>query len=99
MHEESAYAERALRAGAHGYLMKLESGEQLVDALRRLVERFANQQKDGPKKGGIIMKRPSRHFAAVVLLAVALSGCQAMTGRTAGQNVDDARISTAVQPT
>ena len=26
-------------------------------------------------------------------------GCQAMTGRTAGQNVDHARISTAVQTT
>lgn len=45
------------------------------------------------------MKRPTGHFAAVMLLAVALTGCQAMTGRTAGQNVDDARISTAVQAT
>ena len=45
------------------------------------------------------MKKPSRHFAAVALLAVALFGCQAMTGRTAGQNVDDSRISTAVQAT
>jgi hyperosmotically inducible protein len=47
--------------------------------------------------GGISMKKPTRHFAAVALLAFALSRCQAMTGRTAGQNVDDARISTAVQ--
>ena len=45
------------------------------------------------------MKKPTRHFAAVALLAVALSGCQAMTGRTAGQTVDDSRISTAVQAT
>lgn len=45
------------------------------------------------------MKKRRGHFAAVALLAVALTGCQAMTGRTAGQNVDDARISTAVQAT
>jgi hyperosmotically inducible protein len=70
-----------------------------LDELRRLVQCFANKQKNEPKNGGITMKRPIKHFAAVALLAVALSGCQAMTGRTAGQNVDDARISTAVQAT
>jgi len=70
-----------------------------LDELRRLIECFANNQKNEPKKGVITMKRSMRHFAAVVLLAVALSGCQAITGRTAGQNVDDARISTAVQAT
>jgi DNA-binding response OmpR family regulator len=70
-----------------------------LDELRRLVECFANHRKNEQKTGGITMKKPTRHFAAVALLAVALSGCQAMTGRTAGQNVDDARISTAVQAT
>ena len=35
------------------------------------------------------MKKPTRHIAAVALLTVALSGCQAMTGRTTGRNVDD----------
>lgn len=43
------------------------------------------------------MKKRTGHFAAVALLAIALTGCQATTGRTAGQNVDAARISTAVQ--
>ena len=70
-----------------------------LDELRRLIECFANQPKYESSKGEITMKRPTRHFAAVALLAVALSGCQAMTGRTAGQNVDDARISSAVQAT
>lgn len=32
-----------------------------------------------------------------VILAVALAGCQAMTGRTAGRNVDDATITTSVK--
>jgi hyperosmotically inducible periplasmic protein len=70
-----------------------------LDELRRLVQCFDNHQKNEQKTGGITMRKPRRHFAAVALLAVALSGCQAMTGRTAGQNIDDARISTAVQAT
>lgn len=70
-----------------------------LDELRRLVECSANDQKNQRKTGGMTMKKPTRHFAAVALLAVALSGCQAMTGRTAGRNMDDARISTAVQTT
>jgi len=37
-------------------------------------------------------------FLGVAVLAVALlTGCQAMTGKTAGQNVDDAGITTAVK--
>ncbi len=35
MHEESLYAERALRAGAKGYLMKSEAVGKVVDALRQ----------------------------------------------------------------
>lgn len=35
MHKESLYAERALHAGANGYLMKHESGKTLVQAIRR----------------------------------------------------------------
>ena len=68
-----------------------------LDELRRLVECFPDKQKNSQNIGGISMKKPTRHFAAVAVLALALSGCQTMTGRTAGQNVDDARISTAVQ--
>jgi DNA-binding NarL/FixJ family response regulator len=34
MHEESVYAERALRAGAHGYIMKQEPGAKVVEAVR-----------------------------------------------------------------
>jgi CheY-like chemotaxis protein len=70
-----------------------------LDELQRLVEGFAHRYKNDHKTGGTTMKKTTRHFAAIVLLAFALAGCQAMTGRTAGQNVDDARISTAVQAT
>lgn len=34
MHEESVYAERALRAGAHGYIMKQEPGAKVIEAVR-----------------------------------------------------------------
>ena len=37
-HEESVYAERALRAGARGYLMKQESPESLVKGLRTVLD-------------------------------------------------------------
>jgi DNA-binding NarL/FixJ family response regulator len=37
MHDESLYAERALRAGAKGYIMKQEATEQVVTAIRRVL--------------------------------------------------------------
>lgn len=37
MHEESLYGERALRAGAKGYIMKKEARVKIVDAIRHLL--------------------------------------------------------------
>ncbi len=37
MHDESVYAERALRSGARGYVMKQESGEVLIYAIREIL--------------------------------------------------------------
>lgn len=34
MHDESFYAERALRAGARGYIMKQEASEKVLEAIR-----------------------------------------------------------------
>ncbi len=36
-HEESLYAERALRAGAKGYVMKFESSDVLMKAVRKIL--------------------------------------------------------------
>ena len=36
MHEEAGYAERALRAGARGYVTKRESTTQIVEAIRQV---------------------------------------------------------------
>lgn len=36
-HEESLYAERALRAGAKGYIMKFESSEVILNAVKKVI--------------------------------------------------------------
>jgi DNA-binding NarL/FixJ family response regulator len=46
MHKEMLYAERALRAGANGYIMKRENGETLIAAIRQVVngQTFVSQE-------------------------------------------------------
>jgi DNA-binding NarL/FixJ family response regulator len=38
MHDESIYAERALRAGARGYIMKQEAVEKVLVAIRKVIK-------------------------------------------------------------
>ena len=38
MHDEAIYAERVLRAGARGYIMKEAGGENLLAAIRRIMQ-------------------------------------------------------------
>src|SRR4029434_10213192 len=38
MHDEALYAERALRAGARGYVMKRESSKSVLACIRRVLE-------------------------------------------------------------
>ena len=59
MHDESIYAERALRAGANGYIMKQEATEKVLVALRRILsgeiyvsERIANSMLQHYVRGG-----------------------------------------------
>jgi DNA-binding NarL/FixJ family response regulator len=37
MHDELLYAERVLRAGAHGYIMKQETGLTMMQAIRQVL--------------------------------------------------------------
>ena len=37
MHDESLYAERALRAGARGYIMKSEAARKIIDGIRSVL--------------------------------------------------------------
>ncbi len=38
MHDETLYAERVLRAGGRGYIMKQEGGKKLMQAIRQVLE-------------------------------------------------------------
>lgn len=38
MHDEALYAERVLRAGARGYIMKQEGGKRIMEAIRTVLE-------------------------------------------------------------
>jgi DNA-binding NarL/FixJ family response regulator len=38
MHDERVYAERSIRAGARGYIMKRESTKKVVDAIREVLQ-------------------------------------------------------------
>jgi len=48
MHDEGVYAERALRAGARGYVMKQEPGDVLITAVREVL------------RGNIYLSKPVR---------------------------------------
>ena len=54
MHDEMLYAERALRAGARGYIMKAAAPETLLGAIRQVL---AGEVYVSPKMGGTLLKR------------------------------------------
>ena len=46
MHDESLYAERVLRAGGRGYIMKQEGGKKLMEAIRQVLDgKFTSAKK------------------------------------------------------
>jgi DNA-binding NarL/FixJ family response regulator len=60
MHDESIYAERALRAGANGYIMKQEATERVLVAVRQILtkkvyvsDRVANRMLQQYIKGSV----------------------------------------------
>lgn len=71
MHDESLHAERVLRAGAKGYIMKQEATEQVLNAIRkvlkgevylsdRMASRMVNRLVAGPQNiGGSPIERLS----------------------------------------
>jgi DNA-binding NarL/FixJ family response regulator len=54
MHDESLYAERALRAGARGYVMKQEPPDVLLGAIRRVL---AGEIYVSARMGATLLKR------------------------------------------
>ena len=53
---ESHFAERALRAGAMGYVNKQEAADKLIEALRQILRGTLRQRTDGQAP----VARPSR---------------------------------------
>ena len=53
MHDESLYAERVLRAGGRGYIMKQEGGKQIMQAIRHVL---SGQIYVSPKMSGKILE-------------------------------------------
>lgn len=68
MHDESLYAERAFRAGAHGYVNKRETAQKMVEAIRRVLEENYTSATKPPK-----LWLPKQF--AVSLWIVLLSNC------------------------
>jgi DNA-binding NarL/FixJ family response regulator len=85
MHDESLYAERVLRAGGHGYIMKNEGGERLLYAIRQvldgstyvseevsrgIVDSFAGRRREA--EGGAVGRLTDREFEVFQLLGQGL---------------------------
>ncbi len=61
MHDEALYAERALRAGARGYVMKQAPTEQLLIAIRQVLkgEIYLSKQVSGQLLGAFVSLKPA----------------------------------------
>ena len=69
MHDEALYAERALRAGARGYVMKHETSKNVLASIRRVLG------------GEVYVSERIVNRMALRLVVVGPSGCQ-VAGRT-----------------
>jgi len=85
MHDESLYAERVLRAGGRGYIMKQEGGKKLMSAIRhvlgggtyvsekisaRILDVFSGRPTEG---GSPVQRLTDREFEVFQLIAQGLS--------------------------
>jgi DNA-binding NarL/FixJ family response regulator len=81
MHDERLYAERALRAGARGYIMKSETAKKVITAIRQVLDgkiymseslaaEFAEKFVDGrlPSGGSLIEQLSDRELEVFQLL-------------------------------
>lgn len=55
MHDEMSYAERALRAGARGYVMKREATDKIVAAIRQVLAGKVHVTNDRPYAGWLYL--------------------------------------------
>jgi DNA-binding NarL/FixJ family response regulator len=87
MHDESVYAERALAAGARGFLMKHEATDKLVSAVRKLLaggvylSRALEERMFQTFVGGQVVDEPlkrltEREFEVLQLIAQGMTSAQ-----------------------
>jgi len=72
MHPESLYAERALRAGALGYINKDQATEKIIEAIRRVLSGkiyLSDSMTDSVIHRAVVGKRPSPAKASLEALA------------------------------
>jgi DNA-binding NarL/FixJ family response regulator len=92
MHDESLYAERALRAGAKGYVMKQAPTEQLLTAIRRVLkdEIYLSQSLSSHLLGTLVSQKSAsgpilKKLSDRELEIVRLIGKGFTTGEVAGE--------------
>ena len=93
MHDEMIYAERVLRAGARGYIMKQEGGQKFLVAIRqvlagkvfvsekmsaRILENFSGKQSE--PSGSPVKRLSDREFEVFQLIGQGI-GTRAIAGR------------------
>ena len=71
MHDETIYAERALRAGANGYIMKQEATEKVLVAIRRILghEVYVSERVANGVLQQIVLRHTKAQFASVASLS------------------------------
>ena len=82
MHDEALYADRVLRAGGDGYIMKQEDPEEIAHAIRDVLgghiyvseEVLASNPKDSLKLGAKVVMRPIDQLADTELETLELLG-------------------------
>lgn len=83
MHDETLYAERVLRAGGRGYVMKQEGGKKLMEAIRRvlsgqicvsekmsakILEIFSGHHSDSDTGSSLVNRLSDREFEVFQLI-------------------------------
>ncbi len=92
MHDESLFAERALRAGASGYVSKQESADKIIDAVRRVLRgeiylspRMANRLLHRVASGEPLGKNPIESLSDRELEVFEMIGQGLTTKQVAGK--------------
>lgn len=88
MHDESLYAERALRAGARGYIMKQEATEMILTAIREILrgDIYISDKMRSTMLQRIIDNRTDAHSSPVASLSDRELEVLRLIGRGYGTN-------------